>query len=337
MKSKTYWPQLGFVVFLAVGAVALVYSAAETLLVIGASLLAAFPVVLLAGRLSRKTERSKRQCAALILFLVALSFGLFFTLLGQQLTEQAGEFQKKLPELVQTAEKTLTEYPLVDRIWTHVQPQDFSSFGSFDVIFSGTMGLISSLLLFLVLTLYFVFQSDLYRSGAKKLLGRFCGSNRATGFLNRLSNHMWGFLVGQLRAMVVVAIMTTVGLWALGIPLYIGLGLTAGLMAFVPMLGPLFSTVPAVLVALPEGMDKVVWVLVLFAGIQLLESNLITPMIQQDASQLPPAMALAFQAVMGTLAGPVGVFMAAPTAVVALVLGQEWVGDSASEAESESD
>ena len=107
-------------------------------------------------------------------------------------------------------------------------------------------------------------------------------------------------------------------------------------MAFVPMLGPLFSTVPAVLVALPEGMDKVVWVLVLFAGIQLLESNLITPMIQQDASQLPPAMALAFQAVMGTLAGPVGVFMAAPTAVVALVLGQEWVGDSASQDVSES-
>lgn len=304
---------------------------------IGASALAAFPVVRLAGRLSKKTERSKRQCAALILVVAALSFGLFLTLLGQQLKEQAGEFQQKLPDLVQTAETTLTEYPLLDRLWKHVQPQDFSSFGKFDVIFSGTMGLISTLLLFLVLTLYFVFQSDLYRGGVRKLLCKCCGPNRSTSLLNSLSVHLWGFLVGQLRAMIVVAVLTTVGLWALGIPLYIGLGVTAGLMAFVPMLGPLFSTVPAVLVALPEGMDKVVWVLVLFAGIQLLESNLITPMIQQDASQLPPAMALAFQAAMGTLAGPVGVLMAAPTAVLALVLGQEWVGDSASQEVSESD
>ena len=66
-------------------------------------------------------------------------------------------------------------------------------------------------------------------------------------------------------------------------------------------------------------------VLGLYAGVQLVESNFLTPVLQQKNSKLPPVLTLSFQAVMGALAGPIGVLLAAPAAVFALVAGQEWL------------
>jgi predicted PurR-regulated permease PerM len=122
--------------------------------------------------------------------------------------------------------------------------------------------------------------------------------------------------------MAVVGFLTAVGLWVAGIPLAFVLGLIAALLSFVPYIGPIASVVPAALVALAESPTKVLYVFIIYGVVQLLESYLITPLIQERAVSIPPAVLISAQVIMGILAGAIGVLMATPLAVVLIVLVQ---------------
>jgi predicted PurR-regulated permease PerM len=135
--------------------------------------------------------------------------------------------------------------------------------------------------------------------------------------------------------MAVVGVLTAIGLWVAGVPLAFVLGLIAALLSFVPYIGPLAAVIPAALVALAEDPTKVIYVFALYGAVQLLESYLITPLIQERAVSIPPAVLIAAQVIMGVLAGAAGVLMATPLAVVLIVLVQmlyleDVLGDSVS-------
>lgn len=319
---------LGLKVFLAVAAVVIIYSGAEVLLVIACSMLAAFPVVYGARKLSGKTGMPVKLWCALLLVGALVGVVLFFAFVGNQFWAQSKELVDRYPEYLAALDQQLKAYPAADRLAEQVQSNfnlsEMQLANRFKVLFSGVTGLLSSLLLFLALLLYLVFQHEKYLSALQVASARALGPGRSERVLNSCRVHLWGFLKGQIRAMALLAVLTSGGLWLLGMPLYLPLGMIAGVLAFVPVLGPFVSTIPAVVVAASEGGEMILWVLALYGGIQLLESNVITPMIQQDSSDLPPLLTLSFQAVIGTLAGPLGVLMAAPLAVLALVAGNEW-------------
>lgn len=130
------------------------------------------------------------------------------------------------------------------------------------------------------------------------------------------------WLVGRLASMAVVGGMTVAGLFLIGAPHAPLLGLLAGALSFVPYLGPVLAAVPAVLVGLAEDPGLALWIGVLYFGIQLVESNLITPLIQVRAVSLPPAALLAAQLFMGVLFGLLGVLVATPVTVAAIVAVQ---------------
>ena len=122
--------------------------------------------------------------------------------------------------------------------------------------------------------------------------------------------------------MVVVGILTTLGLWIAGVPTPMALGLIAALLSFVPYVGPILSFFPAVLVALMVSLTKVLYVVVVFGLVQTLESYVITPLVQQKAVSLPPVILITAQIAMGVIAGAMGVLLAAPLAIVVIVLLQ---------------
>jgi predicted PurR-regulated permease PerM len=130
------------------------------------------------------------------------------------------------------------------------------------------------------------------------------------------------WVVGRLASMAVVAALTIPGLLLLGIPLAFVLGLIAGLFSFVPILGPLASVVPALLVTLEAVPGKVPWVLALYAGVQLVESWIVTPRIQDRVSETPPLLLLSAQLVAGVLVGIAGIMFSTPMALAALVVVQ---------------
>jgi predicted PurR-regulated permease PerM len=123
--------------------------------------------------------------------------------------------------------------------------------------------------------------------------------------------------------MSLLAVMTTVGLWFLEIPSYLALGLIAGGLAFIPLLGPTLAFLPAILIASSQGAAAMLWVAGLYAGIQFLEGNFLTPLIQRKMTSIPPVLLITAQAIMGLLFGVFGVALAAPAAVVVMVLVNE--------------
>lgn len=128
------------------------------------------------------------------------------------------------------------------------------------------------------------------------------------------------WLKAQLLLMLIVGVATGVGLWLLGVPSALALGILAGLLEFIPYVGPILAAVPAVLMALSVDPQLALWAAMLAFVIQQLESYALAPLIQQWAVELPGAILLFSLLVFGSLFGPLGVIFAAPLTVVCYVL-----------------
>ena len=129
----------------------------------------------------------------------------------------------------------------------------------------------------------------------------------------------WG--VGILFNMVVISLMSYIGLAVIGVPLPIGNAFIAGLMTFVPNVGPVLSVVPPAVLGLLEAPWKAIAVIILYIVIQQVESNLLTPLVMKRQVDLLPAIALIAQLTFGILFGLLGLFLALPL----VITGQIWM------------
>ena len=184
------------------------------------------------------------------------------------------------------------------------------------------LGSLGPIAIFLVIVVYGALDPRPYRRGVLWLLPD-DWQTRVIELFDTLSDALLWWLAGRIVSMLIVGVMTWLGLWIMGIPGPIALGLIAGLFSFVPNLGPVLSVVPALLVAFAVGPLQPVYVLALYIGIQALESNLITPMIQRQVVTTPPALLIVFQFAMGLVAGVWGMIVATPLLVVMMVLIQQ--------------
>lgn len=121
-------------------------------------------------------------------------------------------------------------------------------------------------------------------------------------------------------AMAVIGVMTGVGLWMLGVPSALVLGIIAGLLEFIPFAGPILSAIPAVLLALAVSTDLALWTVAMCVFVQHAEAYLIQPVIQRYAVDLPAVILLFSLLAFGAMFGALGVIFAAPLAVVSYVL-----------------
>ena len=171
----------------------------------------------------------------------------------------------------------------------------------------------------LVIGIFFAADPKLYRMGFLSLFPR-RRRERMTEVLDELGFTLWWWLMGQLATMASVGILVGVGLTLLGVPLSGTLGLIAAILSFIPSLGPFISVIPAIMLGLTISPTMGLWVALLYLGVQTLEANVITPLIQQRAISLPPAFVLASELLMGLLLGGAGLAFATPLAAVILVL-----------------
>ncbi len=138
------------------------------------------------------------------------------------------------------------------------------------------------------------------------------------------------FLRGQLLLGLALAAITTAVCLAVGLPYAVMLGLIAGVMEFVPNLGPIIAMIPAVLLALFQGSSFLplgnFWFAVLVAGlyivIQQIEGNLLLPRILGRSLNLHPLLVLIGIIVGGSLGGILGMLLAAPVLATLRILGR---------------
>ncbi len=131
------------------------------------------------------------------------------------------------------------------------------------------------------------------------------------------------WLKGRLISMAIVGVLFVIALYIIGIPGALFLGIFAGLVSFLPYIGPVIAVIPAILMALVGGPSQVVWVLVSYSAIQLVESYLITPIIMEETASLHPAVVIASIAGFGAAFGILGALVALPLVLVAGVLVEE--------------
>lgn len=182
-------------------------------------------------------------------------------------------------------------------------------------------GWIANLLLIPILTFYFLRDWDALVARVRLMIPR---DHVATvDRLARESNEvLTAFLRGQLLVMVVLGVMYGVGLWAVGLDLGILIGIIAGLLTFVPYLGPASGVILGVLAALFQYGDwqHVAAVLAVFGAGQVIESYWLTPKLVGDRIGLHPAAVIFAVLAGGQLFGFLGMLLALPMAAVANVL-----------------
>jgi len=170
-----------------------------------------------------------------------------------------------------------------------------------------------------VIGTFLAFQPDPYRTGLLNLFPK-SRRKRIGEVLDELAFTLWWWLMGQLLTMASVGIFIGIGLAFLGVPLAGTLGLIAAVLSFIPSLGPFISVIPAVILGLTISPMMGVWVCLLYLGVQILEANVITPLVQKRAISLPPAFVLGSELLMGLLLGGAGLAFATPLVAVVLVL-----------------
>jgi predicted PurR-regulated permease PerM len=185
-----------------------------------------------------------------------------------------------------------------------------------------------------VMALYLARQPRLYRDGILALVSP---KHRAVGaqILSDAHATLRAWVVGQLLAMMVLALLTALGLWALGVPYWLAFGIFTGLVAVVLFFGTLVSTLlPALFVVGTGDWLKVLAVILLGVGVHVVEANVVVPRIMERRLALPPVLTIASVLTMGTLLGVVGLVVAVPVLAVTMVvvrhvLQGELYGDAA--------
>ena len=171
------------------------------------------------------------------------------------------------------------------------------------------------------MAIYLAMQPSLYREW---LIALFPPVHRdlVRDVLGDLSSTLRSWIVGQLIAMFVLAVLTAIGLYLLGVPYWLTFGVFTGAVAVVPFFGTLVSTVlPALFVlALPDGGTRALLVLLLGVVIHLIEGNFVAPLITAKRVEMPPVLSIMAVLIVGKLMGPIGLPVAVPTLAVVLVI-----------------
>lgn len=189
-------------------------------------------------------------------------------------------------------------------------------------MFKTTFGLIVNSLLIFFVGLFLAVSPQSYRDGVV-LLVHPARRDRIRDLMNQLSDTLWQWLVGRFASMLITGLGAAVLLLLIGVPMAGTLGVITGLLTFIPNIGSLIAFLLAILVALSNSPTTAALVVPTYAVLQLVESYLVTPLIQQKQVALPPALLISFQAIMGIVFGFLGAAVASPLLAASKVVVEE--------------
>ncbi|WP_343343730.1 AI-2E family transporter [Sphingomicrobium sp. XHP0239] len=258
---------------------------------------------------------------------ILLLLGGFGWLFGAQLSGQFGELQAQLTAAVPELRARLSTLPVVGSLAG--QTPDIQQIAGRALGFAfGLLGLVTNLVLVIVGAAYLALEPDVYKRGLARLFPK----GRAEKIIEALevSGHaLKRYLLGQLLTMAIVGGMVWIGLELIGVPSAAALGLTIGIANFIPLVGPFIGAIPGLVIAFSAVPDMFLYALLVYVVAQQLEGNVLTPMVQNMAVSIPPALLIFALAALGSLFGFIGVILAAPlTVVIYTLVTMLWTRDT---------
>ena len=179
----------------------------------------------------------------------------------------------------------------------------------------------------IVTAIYFAISPRTYIGGLVKLVP-VPHRARLREVLTAIAHTLRMWVAGQLLDMLAIGVISTIGLWLVGVPVPLALGLISGLFTFVPYVGTLVSGALAVLIALSDGPATALWTLGVFVVCHLVEGYILAPLIQRRILELPAALTVLSMTVLGSLFGLPGIILGTPLAAAVMVIVQAfYIGD----------
>ncbi|MGB8705544.1 MAG: AI-2E family transporter [Gillisia sp.] len=293
------------------------------LLVLGGVLIASF-FRGISSFIKQKTNWKSGVCLAISIIGSLLIFAGIFWLIGSKALAQIGQLSQSLPAAFQDAKSYLNDgwlgKKIVQKISEAQSNGKISSF--FATFFRTTFGYLGDIYLILLIGIFFTVSPQIYRKGMVKLVPP-RGRDRADKITAHLGSSLQKWLAGKIFAMFVVFVLTSIGLVIMGVPMWLGLAIIAGFLNFIPNFGPLIAMIPAAAIGFSQGQTTGFLIIGLYLVVQFLESNLITPQVQQRLVEIPPAAIIISQVLVGALTGIWGVIFATPLVLIVMILVQE--------------
>jgi len=269
----------------------------------------------LVSRLSKlKVPRGISVLLVYVLVLGLLSF--LVASLVPPLVEQTSHLLSVLPNLLDN----ILVLPMIGQPLINELASQLGSFSSSLIkitlsVFSNVLGVVSVLVI--------AFYLLLSRDKLDNILDNFFDISickKVRNFLVLWEKSLGSWLRGQLILMFSVGFLTFLGLFALGVPFSLPLAIFAGVLEIVPIIGPLVSAVPAVIVGLGISPLMGLAVAVLYLVVQQLENHLLVPKVMEKSTGINPVVVLLCLAIGAKIAGVVGALMAIPVYLTFSVL-----------------
>ncbi|MBK8304600.1 MAG: AI-2E family transporter [Chloracidobacterium sp.] len=261
--------------------------------------------------------------AVLLVFIIAGAVAL----LAPSVAEQVRVLRVEIPRSAQNAGQYLSQFswgqtliaqlPSADDVMTKLDAASvMTSVGGF---FSSTAGAIGNIFVTILLAIYLASEPRFYSEGFTRFFP-VEKRKRVSEVLDAIYETLRWWLIGKVGSMLFIGVLTWIGLSILGVPLALTLGLIAGLLSFIPNFGPILSAIPAILLAFIDSPISALYVLGLYAGVQVIESNVVTPIIERKTVELAPALTIIFQLALGAMIGGLGLVLATPLLAMVVVI-----------------
>lgn len=302
---------------------ALLWYAVDVFLLVFAGILLAILLRAPSDWLSEGTGLPGGWSLGVVVLAIVAALALAGRLMAPSLVDQFTQLYESIPLSLDGLQEQLAQYGWAESLLEQdrlasLLPDAQAMLGRATGAISATFGALGSAVVILVLGLYLAINPAVYTSGFTRLLP-LDKRPRARQVLAEIGHILRRWLVGRLLSMTVIGVLTFVGLWLLGMPLALILAFLAALLSFIPYIGPIAALVPALLVAFGQGPNQALSVLILYGGVQAVESYLLLPLVQSWTVHMPPALTIAAIILLGVLFGGLGIALAAPLAAAGMV------------------
>jgi len=290
----------------------------DVLLVLAAGILVAIALGSFTDWLMARGVVRRGFALAIVIVSIGAALSGMGWLLAPEISAQTDELVQQVPRAWQGLMESLRRYEWGRALVSPHSGEPLTVVSNATGVVASALRTVGELGIVIVIGVYLALDPEPYRRGLLRLVpnGR---RARTADVVAVVGVALQRWLLSRLVAMVIVATATALGLWLLGVQLALTLGLLSGLLTFVPYLGAIVSAVPALLLALSQGWIAVLDVLLLYVTVHAVEGYLVTPLIEQQAVWLPPALSIAAQVTLFALAGVWGLALASPIAATALV------------------
>lgn len=316
------WFRRSLAVMAGIGLALAIWQLQQLVLVLFASALVALMLSDFAELLQRRLRLPFAlaiSAAILIpLALLLLVFGLFGSMMVQQFLLLADRFPAALAQVEAWARSSPIGRDIVEQVSAYV-PRMEQVMGIAQATLANVGSAVTGLAVVLVAALYLAAQPRLYVDGMIAMLP-VAARSRAHETVTAVRSALTYWLKGQAIGMAFVAVGTSAGLWLVGLPSPLAIGLVAGLCEFVPYLGVVLVAIPTVILGFGQGVDTGIFTIIALVVVQQVQGNVVMPIAQSKFGDLPPVLTIFSLIAAGTLLGPLGVILAVPLTVVGMAL-----------------